>query len=41
MGKYMVLWEIDQSRIPVDPKERAEGWSFLTDVPYLAIMPMA
>jgi len=22
MGKYLVLWEIDQTKIPVDPKER-------------------
>ncbi len=29
MGKYLVLWEIDQSKIPIDPKERGEGWSML------------
>ena len=29
MGKYLALWEIDQTRIPVDPKERGAGWSFL------------
>ena len=29
MGKYMALWEIDQSKIPIDPKERGEGWSML------------
>jgi hypothetical protein len=29
MGKYMILWEVDQSKIPVDPKERGEGWSML------------
>ena len=29
MGKYLVLWEVDQSKIPIDPKERGEGWSFL------------
>jgi len=29
MGKYMVLWEVDQSKIPIDPKERGEGWSML------------
>ena len=29
MGKYLVLWEIDQSKIPLDPKERGEGWSLL------------
>ncbi len=29
MGKYLVLWEVDQTKIPLDPKERGEGWSFL------------
>jgi hypothetical protein len=29
MGKYMVLWEIDHSKIPVDPKERGAGWGML------------
>ena len=32
MGKYLVLWEIDQTKIPVDPKERKEGWSLLMAV---------
>ncbi len=29
MGKYLVLWEVVQSTIPIDPKERGEGWSLL------------
>ena len=29
MGKYLALWEVDQSKIPLDPKERGEGWSLL------------
>ncbi|MEJ2658583.1 MAG: hypothetical protein P8012_15570 [Desulfobacterales bacterium] len=29
MGKYLALWEIDQTRIPDDPKERGAGWSAL------------
>jgi hypothetical protein len=29
MGKYLVLWEVDQTKIPIDPKERAGGWSLL------------
>lgn len=29
MGKYLVLWEVDRGRIPVDPKERGGGWSLL------------
>ena len=29
MGKYLVIWEIDQTKIPINPKERKEGWSML------------
>ena len=29
MAKYLVLWEVDQSKIPIDPKERGEGWTLL------------
>ncbi len=29
MGKYLILWEVDQTKIPIDPKERGQGWSFL------------
>ena len=29
MGKYLVLWEVEQSKIPIDPKERGQGWSLL------------
>jgi hypothetical protein len=29
MGKYLLLWEVDQTKIPIDPKERAAGWSML------------
>ena len=29
MGKYLVLWEIDPTKIPIDPKERGEGWGML------------
>jgi hypothetical protein len=29
MGKYLVLWEVDQTKIPVDPKERGDGWGLL------------
>lgn len=31
MAKYLVLWELDNSRLPVDPKERATGWKALMD----------
>ncbi|MHA2283991.1 MAG: hypothetical protein ACXAC5_24400 [Promethearchaeota archaeon] len=29
MGKYLVLWEIDASRLPISRKERATGWKAL------------
>ena len=29
MAKYLIRWELDQTRIPLDPKQRGEGWSFL------------
>jgi hypothetical protein len=32
MGKYLVLWEVVQSTIPINPKERGEGWSLLMAV---------
>jgi len=32
MGKYLLLWEMDQTRIPIDPKERGTGWKALMDM---------
>ncbi len=29
MGKYLILWEVDQSRLPVSHKERGMGWRAL------------
>ena len=29
MGKYLILWEVDQTKIPIDPKERAAAWGLL------------
>lgn len=29
MGKYLVLWEMDESKIPVDPKARGAAWQNL------------
>jgi hypothetical protein len=29
MSKYLVLWEVDQNRTPIDPKDRGEGWGLL------------
>lgn len=30
MGKYLMLWEMDNARVPVDPKERGGGFQLLT-----------
>ena len=32
MGKYLLLWEIDETKIPVSPKERGAGWSALLQI---------
>jgi hypothetical protein len=32
MGKYLVLWEVDRSRVPVDAKERGTAWGLLMDM---------
>jgi hypothetical protein len=32
MGKYLVLWEVDKTRTPVDPKERGSGWKGLMEM---------
>jgi hypothetical protein len=32
MGKYLLLWEIDRTRVPVDPKERGIGWTILMEM---------
>jgi hypothetical protein len=29
MARYLVLWEIDKDKIPLDPKQRADGWLML------------
>jgi hypothetical protein len=29
MGRYLVIWEVEKSHVPVDPKERAESYSLL------------
>ncbi len=29
MGKYLLLWEVDQSRLPIGRKERGMGWRVL------------
>jgi hypothetical protein len=32
MGKYLLLWEIDWTKVPVNPKERGAGWSLLLEM---------
>lgn len=32
MGKYLALWEVDHSRVPVSPQEKAAGWSLLVNM---------
>lgn len=29
MGKYLMLWEVEQAKIPIDSKERGTGWGML------------
>ena len=29
MGRYLTIWEVDQTKIPIDPKERGEAWGLL------------
>ena len=32
MPKYLVTWEMDSNRAPVDPKERGVAWGGLTNM---------
>ena len=32
MAKFLVLWEMDNSRAPVDPKERGAAWGAMLDM---------
>ena len=32
MGKYLVLWEIDRSRVPIDAKERGTTWGLFMEM---------
>jgi len=31
MGKYLLLWEVDTTRLPVNPKDRGAGWNALME----------
>ncbi len=32
MGKYLLLWEIDWMKVPVNPKERGAGFNMLLEM---------
>ncbi len=32
MAKYLFLWELDTTKVPVNPKERGAAWSALMEV---------
>ncbi|UCH43339.1 MAG: hypothetical protein JSW16_02010 [Dehalococcoidales bacterium] len=32
MPKYLIMWELDADKVPIDPKERAQGWLLMTDM---------
>jgi hypothetical protein len=32
MTKFLLLWEADISRVPLDPKERLKGWTTLLNM---------
>jgi hypothetical protein len=29
MAKYLVLWEVDQTKVPIAPQKRGAGWTAL------------
>ena len=31
MAKYLLLWELDRSKTPIDPKERGAAWGAMLD----------
>lgn len=32
MGKYLVLWEIDPTRVQISPQERGVGWEAFMEI---------
>ena len=32
MGKVLLLWELDRTRVPVDPKERLTAWTMMVNM---------
>jgi len=37
MGRYLVIWEADESKIPLDAKERGDGWLMALEMTRLDI----
>jgi len=32
MGKYLLLWEVDRTKVPVNPKDRGVGFEMLLEI---------
>lgn len=32
MGRYLLLWELDRTKVPVDPKDRGVGYKMLVEM---------
>lgn len=32
MGKYLLLWELDPTKVPVNPQERAAAWKSMIEM---------
>jgi hypothetical protein len=32
MGKYLLIWEVDRTKVPVNPKERGAGFNMLLEM---------
>jgi len=32
MARYLILWEVDQSKVPIAPQERGAGWNALMNM---------
>ena len=32
MGRYLLIWELDPTRVPVNPQERGGAWAVLTEM---------
>jgi hypothetical protein len=32
MGKVLLLWELDRTRVPVEPKERLTAWTMMMNM---------